>query len=40
MSKVLRFELQVPNPEEAIQFYTKSFGWKFEKCLGHMTIGS
>lgn len=34
MSRVLRFELQVPNPEEAIQFYTNSFGWKFEKMPG------
>ncbi|MDM5433355.1 VOC family protein [Bacillus hominis] len=34
MGKVLRFEIQVPNPEEAIQFYTKSFGWKFEKMPG------
>ncbi|PFZ11456.1 glyoxalase [Bacillus pseudomycoides] len=34
MSKVLRFEIQVPNPEEAIEFYTNSFGWKFEKMPG------
>lgn len=31
MSKVIRFEFQVPNPEESIQFYSKNFGWQFEK---------
>lgn len=34
MGKVLRFEFQVPDPEQAISFYTKSFGWKFEKMPG------
>jgi predicted enzyme related to lactoylglutathione lyase len=34
LSKVLRFEFQVPNPEEAIEFYTNCFGWKFEKMPG------
>lgn len=34
MSKVIRFEFQVPNPEEAIEFYSSSFGWKFEKMPG------
>ncbi|ALC82691.1 MULTISPECIES: VOC family protein [Bacillus] len=34
MSKVLRFEFQVPNPEEAIEFYSNCFGWKFEKMPG------
>jgi uncharacterized protein len=34
MSKVLRFEFQVPNPEKAIKFYSNSFGWKFEKMPG------
>lgn len=31
MGKVIRFELQVPNIEQAIDFYSKSFGWKFSK---------
>ncbi|MFC4183272.1 VOC family protein [Saccharococcus thermophilus] len=34
MGKVLRFEFQVPNPEQAIEFYSKTFGWKFEKMPG------
>lgn len=34
MGKVIRFEFQVPNPEEAIEFYSSSFGWKFEKMPG------
>jgi len=34
MSKVLQFEFQVPNPKEAIEFYSSSFGWKFEKMPG------
>ncbi len=35
MGKVLRFEFQVPSPEQAIQFYSSVFGWKFEKMPGH-----
>ncbi|MET3194579.1 VOC family protein [Gottfriedia sp. OAE603] len=34
MGKVIRFEFQVPNPVEAIEFYSKSFGWTFEKMTG------
>lgn len=34
VGKILRFELQVPNPEEDIAFYTNSFGWEFEKIPG------
>ncbi|MEG0450858.1 MAG: VOC family protein [Lysinibacillus sp.] len=34
MGKILRFDLQVPNPEEAIAFYTNSFGWEFNKIPG------
>ncbi|WP_047155142.1 VOC family protein [Aneurinibacillus tyrosinisolvens] len=34
MGKVLRFEFQVPDPEQAIEFYSNSFGWKFEKMHG------
>lgn len=34
MGKVFRFEYQVPNPQEAIEFYSNTFGWKFEKIPG------
>nr|WP_283108002.1 hypothetical protein [Bacillus methanolicus] len=34
MGKVLRFEFQVPDPEQAIEYYSKTFGWKFEKMPG------
>jgi predicted enzyme related to lactoylglutathione lyase len=34
LSKVLRFEMQVPNPENAIKFYTQVFGWEFMKFQG------
>ncbi|MFY4775108.1 VOC family protein [Metabacillus sp. RGM 3146] len=34
MNRVLRFDFQVPNPEKAIEFYSNSFGWKFEKIPG------
>jgi predicted enzyme related to lactoylglutathione lyase len=34
MGKVIRFEFQVPNPEQAIQFYSNCFGWKFNKMPG------
>ncbi len=40
MGKVLRFEFQFPNLEQAIQFYSDSFGWKFEKMLGPIDSGS
>jgi predicted enzyme related to lactoylglutathione lyase len=29
MGKVIRFELQVPNIEQAIDYYSKSFEWLF-----------
>jgi len=31
MSKVNYFELQADNPERAMEFYEKAFGWKFNK---------
>lgn len=34
MGKVLRFELQVPDPEAAIAFYSGTFGWEFAKMPG------
>ncbi|MDU0204378.1 VOC family protein [Paenibacillus sp. MAH-36] len=34
MSKVLRFEMQVPDPESTIAFYSNTFGWKFTKFPG------
>jgi predicted enzyme related to lactoylglutathione lyase len=34
MSKVLRFEMQVPDPESVIQFYTAAFNWEFTKFSG------
>ncbi len=34
MGKVLRFELQVPDPEQAVAFYTRTFGWEFAKMPG------
>ncbi|MBW5449136.1 VOC family protein [Cohnella sp. CFH 77786] len=34
MGKVLRFELQVPDPEQAVAFYSRTFGWQFVKMPG------
>ncbi|MZQ82751.1 VOC family protein [Paenibacillus sp. 5J-6] len=34
MSKILRFEMQVPDPEKVIEFYSNAFGWKFSKFPG------
>ncbi|TJY39720.1 VOC family protein [Cohnella pontilimi] len=34
MGKVLRFELQVPDPERAVEFYSTTFGWRFVKMPG------
>jgi len=34
MSRVVHFEIPASNPERAIAFYTKAFGWKFEKWAG------
>lgn len=35
MGRVLRFELQVPDPEQAVAFYSNTFGWRFVKIPGH-----
>lgn len=34
MGRVLRFELQVPDPERAAAFYASTFGWRFVKMPG------
>ena len=34
MSRVTHFEIPADNPERAIKFYKKTFGWKIEKWDG------
>jgi predicted enzyme related to lactoylglutathione lyase len=34
MSRVTHFEIPADNPERAIKFYEKTFGWKIEKWDG------
>ena len=34
MSRVIHFELAADDPERAIQFYSKVFGWKIDKWEG------
>ncbi|OBZ17256.1 VOC family protein [Bacillus sp. FJAT-26390] len=34
MSRMLRFEIQVADPEQAIAFYTNTFQWEFMKFPG------
>lgn len=34
MSKVIHFEIPAENPERAVEFYKKVFGWKIEKWEG------
>jgi hypothetical protein len=36
MARVVHFEIHAENPERAIQFYQKSFGWEFQKWDGPM----
>jgi len=36
MSRVIHFEIPAENPDRAVAFYTKAFGWKFEKWPGPM----
>ncbi len=31
MNRVVHFEIQVDNPERATEFYTKVFGWSFQR---------
>ncbi|MFN8657198.1 MAG: VOC family protein [Candidatus Obscuribacterales bacterium] len=34
MPRPVHFEIPTDNPEKAIQFYEKTFGWKFQKWDG------
>jgi len=34
MPRVVHFEVDAKNPEKAVKFYEKSFGWKIEKWTG------
>jgi predicted enzyme related to lactoylglutathione lyase len=34
MPKVLHFEIAADNPERAVEFYSKAFGWNIEKWEG------
>jgi len=36
MSRIIHFEIPVDNPDRAIDFYKKAFGWKVEKWPGPM----
>lgn len=34
MARVVHFEIAADNPERAVDFYSKVFGWKIEKWAG------
>jgi predicted enzyme related to lactoylglutathione lyase len=36
MSRVIHFEIPASDPERAVAFYQKVFGWKFDKWAGPM----
>jgi len=36
MPRVIHFEIYADNPERAVNFYTKVFGWKVNKWAGPM----
>jgi predicted enzyme related to lactoylglutathione lyase len=36
MPRVVHFELPAEDPERAIQFYERTFGWEFQKWQGPM----
>jgi predicted enzyme related to lactoylglutathione lyase len=36
MAKVIHFEIHADNPQRAINFYSKAFGWKIDKWGGEM----
>lgn len=36
MPRVIHFEIQAENPERAVAFYGKLFGWQFKKWEGPM----
>jgi len=31
MNRIVHFEIHAPDPQAAIDFYTKNFGWSFQK---------
>jgi predicted enzyme related to lactoylglutathione lyase len=35
MGRVIHFELPIDDPERAVDFYQKAFGWKIEKWSGN-----
>lgn len=37
MNRIVHFEIHAPNPQAAIDFYTKNFGWSFTKWDGEQT---
>lgn len=37
MNRVVHFSINVDNPERAAKFYSKVFGWKFEKWKDQST---
>ena len=34
MSRIVHFEIPADNPERAVEFYKKAFGWKIERWPG------
>ena len=36
MARVVHFEIPADQPERAIEFYSKIFGWQFQKWDGPM----
>ncbi len=36
MARVVHFEIPADNPERAVEFYTKAFGWQIQKWGGPM----
>lgn len=36
MGRVVHFEIPADNPERAVKFYTKAFGWEIKKWEGPM----
>ena len=36
MSRIVHFDISAKNPEKAVEFYSKVFGWTFKKWSGPM----
>lgn len=36
MPRIVHFDIEVKNPEKAVEFYSKVFGWEFKKWNGPM----